>query len=83
MLATSLGSHGHMYDVNMCITSCKMFCELIESFIHHCMWSWDEVQHLLSALKPLDSNDYTSQLHLYQINCYYLIHKVVIIAWIM
>jgi hypothetical protein len=39
-------------------------------------WSWDEVQHLLSVLKPLDFRESTSQLHMYQIHCDFFIHEV-------
>ncbi len=53
MLASSLGTHGvyvhckHVYHVLKMI----MFFGLTEKFIHHCTWSWDEVQHLLDCSK--------------------------------
>jgi hypothetical protein len=31
-----------------------MFCGLTKEFIHHCTWSWDEVEHLLNHSKALE-----------------------------
>jgi len=28
-----------------------MFYRLTKEFIHHCTWSWDEIQHLLMCFK--------------------------------
>jgi hypothetical protein len=45
VLEASLGGHGaymqfkHVYHVLQTI----VFCGLMEDFIHHCMWSWDEL----------------------------------------
>ncbi len=56
MLATFLGSHGayvqckHVYHVSKTI----MFYGLIKKFIHHYMWNWDEVQHLLMHSKAFE-----------------------------
>ncbi len=51
MLVGSLGGRGvyvqckHVYHVLQPI----MFCGLMEEFIHHCTWNWDEVQRLLKC----------------------------------
>jgi hypothetical protein len=53
MLVASLGGHGeyvqckHVYHILQMI----MLCGLTVEFIHHCMWSWDEVQPLLMRFK--------------------------------
>ncbi len=56
MLVGSLGARGvyvhckHVYHVLQMI----MFCGLMEEFIHHCTWSWDEVQRLLKSSKVFE-----------------------------
>jgi hypothetical protein len=56
MLVGSLGVHGvyvHcilVYHVLQTI----MFCGFTEEFIHHCTWSWDEVQCLLKCSKVFE-----------------------------
>jgi hypothetical protein len=68
---------GHMCNVNMWITFCKWLCF---------MGSWKspfitvrgigvKFSVCYYILKPLNFNDNTSQLHLHQINCDFLIHK--------
>jgi hypothetical protein len=39
----------HVYHIVQSI----MFCGIAEDFIHYCMWSWDEIQHLLQRSKAL------------------------------
>jgi len=56
MLVGSLGGCGvyvkckHVY----CILQTIMFCGLTENFIHHCTWSWDEVQCFLKCFKAFE-----------------------------
>jgi hypothetical protein len=56
MLAGSLGGCGvyvqckHVYHILQMI----MFYWFMEEFIHHCTWSWDEVQHLLKHFKAFE-----------------------------
>jgi hypothetical protein len=56
MLVGSLGGCGvyvqckHMYHVLETI----MFCGVIEEFIHHRTWNWDEVQRLLKCFKAFE-----------------------------
>jgi len=53
-----------------------MLCGFTKEFIHHCTWSLIEVQYLLfNVLKPLNSNDNTSQLYLHKINCDFFIQE--------
>ncbi len=69
---------GHMCKVNMCITSCKRLCSMgswKSSFIIICGVGM-KFNICRCALKPLNSSDSTSQLHLHQINCDSLIHKI-------
>jgi hypothetical protein len=53
MLVASLGGLGgyvqckHVYHILQTI----MLCGLMVEFIHHCTWSWDEVQPLLMRSK--------------------------------
>ncbi len=56
MLLSSTRGHGvyvqckHVYHILKMI----MFCGLTKEFIHHCTWSWDEVEHLLNHYKALE-----------------------------
>ncbi len=56
MLVGFLGGHGvyvqckHVYHVLQPI----MFCGLMEEFVHHCTWNWDEVQCLLKYSKVFE-----------------------------
>jgi hypothetical protein len=65
ILVGSLGGHGvyvqckHVYHILQTI----MLCGLTEEFIHHCTWSWDEVQRLLKRSKVLNSCDSVSKYH--------------------
>jgi hypothetical protein len=55
-LASSLGGHGvyvqckHVYHV----LQTNMFYGFTKEFIHHCTWSWDEVQRLLKCSKAFE-----------------------------
>ncbi len=42
--------------IKMCVSRLIMimFCGLMKEFIHHCTWSWDEVERLLSHFKTLE-----------------------------
>jgi hypothetical protein len=57
MATHSLGGHGawvqckHIYHVLLTI----MYCGLTKDFVHYCMWSWEEVLHLLMCNKAFDN----------------------------
>ncbi len=61
----------HVYHILQII----MFCGFIKEFIHYCTWSWLKFSICKCILKPLDSSDITSQLHLLQIKFVFLIHQ--------
>jgi len=68
---------GHMCNVNMCIMFCKWLCYVgsrKSSFITT-HWVGIEFNVCWCILKPLDSNDNTSQLNMYEINCDFFIHE--------
>jgi hypothetical protein len=55
MLPSSMRGHG-VYVQCKCVyhvLQMIMFCGFTDEFIHHCTWSWNEVERLLNHYKAL------------------------------